>query len=409
MFDYHQKVVFQPGKIVQLDNALEATAPIFFGYDIEDQFADALERSTRRAPADRIFLLTDAFIFESFGDRFLHRVRKRFPDAEAYLLPRGEKSKTFDVLRDLCDRLVEKGVSKRSLLVAFGGGSVGNITGLAAGLIFRGIRFVEVPTTLSHQTDGVLSNKQAVNGKFGKNHFGIYHAPVFTWSDTRYPESETAIYKKSSIVEGIKNGLIDQSAFIPYLEETIRADGDYSPEQINDLCYKLIVSKLEILKKDPTERHYGIILEYGHTFAHAVEWLSGGALTHGEAVSVGMKIAAELSARLGYIDEAARALHYRLIDDKLGMKPELPRDMAAASILNTMYVDNKKTGHDVRYVLLERIGRCKKGRGDYLIRVDKEIVRGVIDDFLAGYASEPAIPRATPNGTRDSEHGTSSG
>jgi 3-dehydroquinate synthetase len=308
-----------------------------------------------------------------------------FGDVEVHLLPRGEACKTFDGLKTLCDQLVEKGVSKRSLLIAFGGGSVGNITGLAAGLIFRGIRFVEVPTTLSHQTDGILSNKQAVNGKYGKNHFGLYHAPVFAWVDTGYTVTETVKHRNSGIVEGVKNGLIDQTGFIPYLEANIKPDGEYSPLEIHDLAYKLIISKTEILKKDPTEKHYGMILEYGHTFAHAVEWLSGGRLTHGESVSIGMKIAAELSARLGYIDKQAVGLHYRLMDDLLAMTPDLPENIGPGDLIRTMYTDNKKIGGDVRYVLLEKIGQCQKGDGDYLIRVDKKIVEDVLGRFMEHY------------------------
>ena len=231
----------------------------------------------------------------------------------------------------------------------------------------------------------MLSNKQAVNGKFGKNHFGLFHAPIFSWVDPRYSRTESLRFKKSGIVEGIKNGLIDQKNFIQYLENSIKKDGDYSPGQLTDLCFKLIISKLEILKKDPSEKHYGIVLEYGHTFAHAIEWLAEGALAHGEAVSIGMIIAAELSATLGYIDRHALALHYRLIDELLALKPGFPEKIDAASILNTMYVDNKKTGTDVRYVLLREIGQCIKGKGDYLISVDRDIVHSVIERFIDAY------------------------
>ena len=385
MFDYKQKTDFDRGKTVRIDNVLDAASPIFFGYDIEDQFAKVLEQSTHDTPVDRLFFLTDRTIFDLFGESFLKRLSNSFPDTELYLLPEGEQCKTFEVLQKLCNHLVKKGVSKQSLLIAFGGGSIGNISGLAAGLIFRGIRFIEVPTTLSHQTDGMLSNKQAVNGKFGKNHFGLYHTPVFSWTDTRYPETEPLRFKKSGIVEGIKNGLIDQIEFIPYLEKTIKKDGNYSPQQLADLCFKLIISKLEILKKDPTEKHYGIILEYGHTFAHAIEWLSKGALAHGEAVSIGMKIAAELSAELGYIDSDALALHYHLIDELLAMKPRFPENIEPSSILETMVVDNKKSGRDVRYVLLRKIGQCKKGNGDYLISVDNKIVQSVMGMFIKKY------------------------
>lgn len=385
MFDYTQRGFYEPGKIVKLDNELEKPAPIFFGYHIEDQFIDYLEKLTYKTPVDRFFFLTDASVFDRFGSRLFDQLTAAYPNISPCFLPQGESGKTFTVLETLCDELIEKGATKGSLLIAFGGGSVGNISGLSAGLIFRGIRFVEVPTTLSHQTDGTLSNKQAVNGKFGKNHFGVYHPPVFTWTDVKYLETEQLAYKKSGIVEGIKNGLIDQDMFLPYLEENIKTDGDYSPEEITDLSYKLIVSKIEILKKDPTEKQYGMILEYGHTFGHAVEWLAQGELTHGEGVAIGMKMAAELSFQLGYIDREVVKRHYVLIDDKLDMKPELPKHIDAASILETMYVDNKKSGSDVRYVLLESIGQCKNEKGDFLLAVDRKVVREVIERFIDQY------------------------
>jgi 3-dehydroquinate synthase len=389
MFDYNQIIEFDHGNFIQIDIELEPTFPVFFfGYDIEDHFIETLQRATHKHSVDRLFLLTDPFIFDLFGGTFFNKIKQTFPATDIYLLPRGETCKTFDVLQQLCDRLVGKGVSKRSLLIAFGGGSVGNITGLAAGLIFRGIRFVEVPTTITHQTDGMLSNKQAVNGKYGKNNFGLFHAPIFAWADTRYTETEPLRFKRSGIIEGIKNGFIDQKEFIPFLERAIRRKGDYSSQQLTDLCFKLIRSKLEILKKDPTERHYGIILEYGHTFAHAIEWLSKGALTHGEAVSFGMKIAAELSLKLGYIDDEAVSLHYRLIDDVLALRPRLPEHLNPSNIFNTMVVDNKKIGRDVRYVLLQCIGRCKKEQGDYLVHVDDKIVQGVIESFFKKMSPE---------------------
>ena len=356
MFDYSQRGFFNPGKIVKLHNELEKPAPIYFGFDIEDQFIDYLEKLTDKAPADRFFFLTDTTVFERFGSRLFDQLKATYPNTTSCFLPQGESGKTFTVLEALCDELVEKGATKGSLLIAFGGGSVGNISGLAAGLIFRGIRFVEVPTTLSHQTDGALSNKQAVNGKLGKNHFGLYYPPEFTWTDVKYLETEQLAFNKSGIVEGIKNGLIDQDTFLQYLEENIKSDGAYTSEEITDLCYKLIVSKIEIIKKDPTEKQYGMILEYGHTFGHAIEWLAQGQLTHGEGVAIGMKMAAELSFQLGFINREVVERHYTLIDDILGLKPQLPQHLDAGSILETMYVDNKKSDSDVKYVLLEGIG-----------------------------------------------------
>ncbi len=385
MFDYTQRVDFEPGKIIQFNNGLEKPSSIFFGHDIENNFIDYLENFTQNAPVHRLFFLTDRLIFDRCGRRFFNRLKTAYPNITPYFLPNGERGKTFDILQNLCNDLIKKGVNKASLLIAFGGGSVGNVSGLAAGLIFRGIRFVEVPTTLSHQTDGTLSNKQAVNGKFGKNHFGLYHSPAFTWTDTKYLETELLICKKSGIVEGIKNGLIDQNPILPYLEKSIKSKCDYNSEEITDLCYKIIMSKIEILKKDPTEKHYGIILEYGHTFGHALEWLSRGEITHGEAVAVGMKIAAELALQLGHIDRAVVERHYTLIDDKLALKPELPGHLDAGSIIETMYVDNKKSGSDVKYILLDSIGHCRHEKGDFLLTVNRKVVQDVVERFIDHY------------------------
>lgn len=385
MVDYTQKAAFEPGRILELDNGLAEPASIFFGYDIEGEFIDHLEKATRGAPVDRLFFLTDRRIFDRFGARFFNRLKAAYPNISLHLVPEGENSKTFGVLQDLCDTLIGSQATKGSLLIAFGGGSIGNISGIAAGLVFRGIRFVEVPTTLSHQTDGTLSNKQAINSRFGKNHYGLYHAPVFIWTDTKYLETEPAIFKKSGIVEGIKNGMVDQAPFVDYLEAHLKSDCQYSPDEITDLCHKLMLSKIEIIRKDPTEKQYAIILEYGHTFGHAVEWLAQGGLTHGESVAIGMKFAAELACRLGYVERAVVDRHYRLIDDKLGLKSRLPDRVESAAVLDTMYLDNKKSSSDVGYVLLERIGRCKSENGDYLIKADRAVVQEVVERFVDNY------------------------
>jgi 3-dehydroquinate synthetase len=192
---------------------------------------------------------------------------------ELLFIKPGEASKSWAGLESLCEQLIAPGASKRSVVVAFGGGSVGNLAGLAAALLFRGIRYVEVPTSFTHLTDGVLSNKQAINGRQGKNHFGVYHAPIFIWADTRYLETEPARSQKGGITEAIKNTLISQTEFISYLRAHLRSDGRYTATELEDLALSTI---LRILQRDPSEKHHGLVLEYGHTFGHAIEWLSRG-------------------------------------------------------------------------------------------------------------------------------------
>jgi 3-dehydroquinate synthase len=134
---------------------------------------------------DRLFFCAEEYVFRLHGRRPFNEARRSFP-CHLELLPSGESCKTFDVLARLCESLVDHNISKKSIVIALVGGVVSNVVGLAAGLTYRGVRYVENPTTMTGQTDSTLSNKQAVYGRKGKNHFGLYHIPLFIWSDTRH-------------------------------------------------------------------------------------------------------------------------------------------------------------------------------------------------------------------------------
>lgn len=378
--NYEKKAMnydYEPGKVIQFSTELEKPTPFYFGYDIQKYFVDELSKHT----FDKVFFLTEKSLFEVHGKELYNEISKKF-HCTLEFVPTGETSKYFPVLEEVCETLIAKDVSKKSILLSFGGGAVGNIVGLTAGLIYRGIRFVEIPTSMTGQTDSTLSNKQAVNGKTGKNHFGVYHSPTFIWADTKYLRTEPAFSKRSGIIEGIKNGFIADEKFLDYLEETLNSELNFSDEELTELAYRIILSKLDIIKKDPSEKHYGIILEYGHTFGHAIEWLEKGKLSHGQCVSIGMKIAAELSYRMGLLSQKDVERHYYLIEDKLGFNEPLPEHITTQKLLDAMIADNKKTGKEIRFVLLDKPGKCYNPEGDFLVTVDLNLVKQVIDNFI---------------------------
>ncbi|MGF1485765.1 MAG: 2-deoxy-scyllo-inosose synthase [Prochloraceae cyanobacterium] len=364
-------------KPIQLSSELAKPSPFFFGYDIEENFICELEKYS----FDKIFFFTEPILFELYGKKIYDRLLEKYP-CHLEFVPSGEECKYFPVLEQTCEKLIAKGVSKKSILLSFGGGTVGNLVGLAAGLIYRGIRFVEIPTTMMAQTDSTLSNKQAINGRTGKNHFGLYHAPIFIWVDTKYLKTEPLFYRRSGIIEGIKNGFISDPSFLDYLENFLNPNAEFSEEALTELAYMMIISKLEILKRDPSEKGYGIVLEYGHTFGHAIEWLEKGRLSHGEAVSFGMKIAAELSREMGLISQQDVERHYYIIEEKLGFNNPFPEHITAEKLMNAMIADNKKTGEDLRFVILEKIGQCYNPEGDFLVTIDSELVLKVLNNFL---------------------------
>jgi 3-dehydroquinate synthetase len=275
--------------------------------------------------------------------------------------------------------------------LAFGGGVIGNIVGLAAALLFRGIRFVEIPTTFLAQTDSTLSNKQAVNSTLGKNHFGVYYAPIFIWADTKLPHSEKPVNIRSGLVESVKNGLISDSHFLDYLERKLSNKGIFSQEDLHELIYKSILSKIQIIRKDPSEKKYGVILEYGHTIGHAIEKLSHGSLTHGEAVAIGMIIEGHLSYSLGYMKKDPLEQHYHMLCDKMGLNLKIPSHIETKDILEVIDCDNKKCLDGVNYVLLEDIGKVVNSNGNYMVHVDSESVMDVLKDYKGGIIGRNAF------------------
>ena len=374
------------GLLMKLSTHLEKPSPFYLGYKIDHN--KLIETLEQYQPYDRIFIITEQVVFDLYGAPLLNAFQAQGIPTKVIQIPNGEKSKNFPVLEEIGEALIQDGASKRSILIAFGGGAAGNLAGMLSGLIYRGIRYVEMPTSFTGQTDSTLSNKQAINGKYGKNHFGFYHAPIFIWADTQYLKTEPAVTKRAGIVEAIKNGFISNPQFLNHLSGNLNPDLNFSEQEIFRLVFDIIHSKLDILKRDPTEKHYAIVLEYGHTFGHAIEWMEKGKIIHGEAVAIGMKIAARLSHMMGLITMDTVRLHYDLLENKLGLRNVLPKYVTPQGLMEAMTVDNKKTGKDLRFIVLDKIGSCYNPEGDYLVTIEQPIVRKIVESFI----ENPACP-----------------
>jgi len=365
---YHQSMSDNPVRETQ--TCVSPSRPYYFGNAIHEGFPEFLGRHS----FDQCFLIGSDHLLRDLGRPLLAAMKRAGIRFQAVSIPDTERDKTWDTLRNLCEQLLARGITKDSILIALGGGVLGNVVGMAAGLIYRGIRFVHVPTTVTAITDSTLSNKQAINGATGKNQFGLYHAPLFVWADASYPLSEPPRQQRSGIVEGIKNVLISHNG--PAAAEAMLHL--WHQEKLAELMWALIESKQRILRQDPTEKGYAIVLEYGHTFGHAIEWLGAGKLLPGEAVSIGMGLAAELSHRLGHLSEPVVRDHYRLLD-RLGTPTHLPRDLDPQAVYQTMLSDNKRTGKGLRLLLLAGYGRFVNPDGDYQVAVQPGVILDVLE------------------------------
>jgi 3-dehydroquinate synthase len=273
------------------------------------------------------------------------------------VVPDGEVYKTIDTLGSMLDALIALGADRGSLVVALGGGVVGDVAGFAAAVFMRGIRYVQVPTTLLAQVDSSVGGKTGINHPRGKNLIGAFHQPAAVIADTDVLRSLPPRELSAGLAEVIKHGLLADAEYLTRVEADLSrlraADGAALAEAVAGSCR----IKAAIVARDETERGERALLNLGHTFGHAIEALTGYARwLHGEAVGCGLCLAADLSHRAGLIG-AGEVQRITGLVERAGLPTRiegLARDQAIAS----MRADKKALAGRIRFVLLERIGRA---------------------------------------------------
>jgi 3-dehydroquinate synthase len=272
------------------------------------------------------------------------------------VLPDGEQYKTLEVWNRIFDALLQARFGRDCTLVALGGGVIGDMTGFAAACYQRGVAFIQVPTTLLAQVDSSVGGKTGINHPAGKNMIGAFHQPLAVIADTSTLATLPQRELSAGLAEVLKYGLIRDAAFLSWLEahmaELLARDADA-------LAYIIRLSceiKADIVAADEHEAGQRALLNLGHTFGHAIETAAGyGNWLHGEAVGVGICMAADLSARMGWLTEGDVARIRRLVASA-GLPVEPPADLSADRFLELMAVDKKVQDGRLRLVLLRHPG-----------------------------------------------------
>jgi 3-dehydroquinate synthase len=279
------------------------------------------------------------------------------------ILPDGEQHKTLQTAARVFDALVDEKMNRDATVLALGGGVVGDIAGFAAACYQRGVGYVQIPTTLLAQVDSSVGGKTGVNHSGGKNLIGAFYQPLAVIADTdtlaTLPDREL----RAGLAEVIKYGCVWDPLLFDWLDDNMAR---LLARDVDALTYSIARSceiKATVVAKDERERDLRAILNFGHTFGHAIEAATAyETYLHGEAVGLGMLIAADLSHRLGLIDGAVKE-RVRDILGRAGLPTEAPR-VGAARALELMQMDKKVLGGSVRLVLLEKLGRAVV-KGDY--------------------------------------------
>jgi len=319
---------------------------------------DAGEEIARVTKASRLAIITVPEVGRRYAGPLTRSLKEAGVRAHRIEVPDGDSTKNMRQLGQLYDAFLEKGLDRSSAVVALGGGMVGDLAGFAAATYLRGIPFVQVPTTILAMVDASIGGKVAVNLKQGKNLAGAFHQPRLVWIDTATLKSLPPRQRAAGLAEVIKAGAIWDAGFFSQLEADIEGLLELDPGCLLPALERACQVKAEVVSRDEREGGLRMLLNFGHTLAHAVEALTGyRKVLHGEAVGMGMVYAAQRSEEL----ELAPAGTRERIEDlvrRAGLPVELP-NFPRKAYLSAVGVDKKKTDARIRFVVLRRIGRAE--------------------------------------------------
>ena len=311
-------------------------------------------------------VVTNETVQPLYGSRLVVALKQRYPVVHTVTLPDGEEHKNWQTLNLIFDALLQHGCDRKTVLFALGGGVVGDMTGFAAASYMRGVPFVQVPTTLLAQVDSSVGGKTAINHPLGKNMIGAFYQPQLVVCDLATRELS------AGLAEVIKYGPIADMDFMGWLEEHMDSLLARDRTALAHAVRRSCEIKAWVVGQDEREAGLRAILNFGHTFGHAIEAGMGyGAWLHGEGVGAGMVMAAELSHRLGLVDDAFVA-RLKVLVQRAGLPLRgavLDAADNAGRYLELMRVDKKAEAGEIRFVLIDGPGRaCVRAAPDALVR-----------------------------------------
>lgn len=292
--------------------------------------------------------------------------------------PPGEVSKTIDTAVSIIEAMEKAYLGRDTLVVALGGGTVGDIAGFAAAVFKRGVSVVQIPTTTVAQADSAVGGKTGVDSSMSKNAFGAFWHPAGVYIDVATLTTLDDRQFRAGLVESIKHAIIADADYFDFLEANLDAILARKPDVLEKLAHKNCKIKGGVVETDPTEQNLRRILNYGHTIGHAVESASGFELLHGEAVAIGIIGAGLIEIEMG-LAQPGRLERIRGILEKLGVPVRLPRNLAEENLIDLIKRDKKAINKWPRFVLIDKIGEVHCEDGQYAVEVAPELVTRVLN------------------------------
>lgn len=351
----------------------ENSYEIFIGKNL---FEEAAKFANAPIFSKKILIVTDENIFKLYGET-LRKIFCRYEsNFEIEVIPPGETSKTLETAEKLYTCAIESQLDRKSVIMAIGGGVVGDLAGFVAATYLRGVNFIQVPTTLLAQVDSSVGGKTAVNHKLGKNLIGAFYQPKAVFIDVSTLKSLPAREIRAGLGEIVKYGVISDAKFFDYLEENIEGILSGNVEVLKHIVKRSCEIKAEVVSKDEKESGLRKILNFGHTIAHAIEEETAyKKYSHGEAVDIGMIGAALISQKLGYVD-AAKVTRLKNLIENFGMYTYC-ENCGVEGIYKALFRDKKTIGGKINWVLMKDFGDVEISD-----KVPKEIIIAALNEII---------------------------
>ncbi len=308
----------------------------------------------------KIFIITDENVAKLHLAKLEEVLEKTKITTEIVVTPSGEQTKSFQSLEKICEEILEKNADRKSLIIAFGGGVIGDLSGFIASILLRGIDFVQIPTTLLASVDSSVGGKTAINSRAGKNLVGSFYQPQLVICDLNFLKTLPIRELRSGYAEVVKYGLIQDRNFFDFLVENANKIFALDEEILTKIITKSCQSKADIVSQDEKENGCRALLNFGHTFGHIFETETNysSEVLHGEAVALGMLMAAKMSLNFGMINDSDFAqIKSHLEDCNFIIDPKKIRTIwDEKNLIKHLYKDKKTEGGNLTFILLEKIG-----------------------------------------------------
>jgi len=351
----------------------EKSYEIIVGTNILEQLKIFLQNKNY----NKIIAISDENVIKFHGEKL-----KNFDiKIDFVVVKSGESSKSFAVFEEVCEEILQKNIDRNTLLIAFGGGVVGDLTGFCASILLRGIDFIQIPTTLLAMVDSSVGGKTAINSRGGKNLIGSFYQPKLVLCDINFLETLSIRQFRAGYAEIVKYGFIYDKNFFEFLDENLAEIFNKNLQILQKIITRSCEIKSQIVGRDEKENGERALLNFGHTFGHIFETETNysNEILHGEAVAIGMIMASQMSLNLGLLnaDEYQKiSNHLQKSGFELNLK-NIRQNWLQENLIKHLFKDKKTENNQLTFILLNKIGEAKIHK-----KISLEIFLKVLKKFL---------------------------